>query len=274
MLDIKDASGSLHRGCLKQITTSQSYLATKRRTIASLVSKLTHTFASTTHTRSSISKPTSFLLITSQRVVKMLAKSILSLTCAATCALAWPAVVKRQECTDDGGDDGGDGTVGTDGFTPVYTYNYDVGTGAIECSPAWNRITKSDTDNGHHITTLVTFEYPAASAGSLCQFGFRLTATDTLTGDQGGYFDLFRSQEPAPGCTSGWPPGNLRGDHLARLRPVLGGDATYTDIYIDYLTEPTPCAAPGTVEAYELVGVFDNVHIEWQPSVSGPYIAY
>jgi hypothetical protein len=200
----------------------------------------------------------------------MLGKTILSLTCAAACVLAWPAVKRQDECGG-GGNPGGNFT---NAFTPIYTYNYDVGTGAIECNPAWNRVTKSDYDNGHHITTLLTFEYPAASAGGLCQFGFHLTLTDVLDGDGGGLIDLFSSQEPAPGCTSSWPPGNRRGDHLARLQPVLGGDAEYTDIYITYITEPTPCAPPGTIEAYELVGVYDNDHVEWQPSVSGPFIAY
>lgn len=194
----------------------------------------------------------------------MLTKTILAFTYTATSMFAWP-VSKRDECNPE---------PPTNAFTPKATYNYDVGTGAIYCDPLWNLITKADTDNGHHITTLLTFEYPAATAGKTCQFGFHLAATDVLAGDNGGVIDLFSSLAPAPGCTSSWPPGNQRNVHLGRLKPQLGGDAVFTDKFTTYLTEPTPCPPPGTIEAYELVGVYDNVDVEWQPSVSGPFIAY
>ncbi|RYP16374.1 hypothetical protein DL765_005154 [Monosporascus sp. GIB2] len=199
----------------------------------------------------------------------MLSKTIFTVAFLATWVLAWP-VTKRDEYDD--GDNNNNGNANS--FTPKATYNYDVSTGAIECSPTTNKVTKSDTDNGHHITTLLTFEYPTASAGKMCQFGFRLEATDTLTGNQGGLVDLFSSLAPAPGCTSGWGPGNQRNVHMARLKPVLDGEATYTDTYTTYLTAPSPCKSPGTVEAFELVGVNDNVHVEWEPSVSGAFISY
>lgn len=161
---------------------------------------------------------------------------------------------------------------GTGTFYPSATYNYDVSTGAIECSPSTNKIFKSYSNYGHDLTTLLTFEYPAEAEGKMCQFGFRLEDTDVLTGSM--LFDLFSSLNPAPGCTATWPPGNQRNEHLARLQGVAGGDATYVDKFTTYLTEPSPCKSAGTIEAFELVGVYDNVDIEWNPALSGPYITY
>ncbi len=198
----------------------------------------------------------------------MFFKTIFTFTLAATSVLAWP-VAKRDGF---GGGDDGPSITGT--FTPKATYNYDVATGAIECGPRTNRVAKSVSDGGRHTTTLLTFEYPAASAGRLCRFGFRLGAADALSGDRGGLVDLFSSLAPAPGCTTGWGPGNRRDLPVGRLRPVLGGDAAFVDTFTTYLTEPSPCRAPGTVEAFELVGVYDDVHVEWEPSVSGAFISY
>ena len=204
----------------------------------------------------------------------MLSKIIIIFAFSVTSVLAWPTMSKRDECGGGGGDNTTTPITTTGSFYPKATYNYDVGAGAIECSPSTNRLTKSTSNYGHDTTTLLTFEYPAASADQLCQFGFRLEVTDILTGDHGCLLDLFSSLAPAPGCTSGWGPGNQRNVHMGRLQVVLGGDAVFTDTYTTYLTEPSPCKTPGTVEAFELVGVYDDVDVEWEPSVSGAYISY
>lgn len=158
-------------------------------------------------------------------------------------------------------------------FLPSATWTYDVGTGAINCAAPGGKVFKSDTDGGHDITTLLTFTYPPAVAGATyCQFEFRLEATDVNTGSQ--KMDLFTSLSPAPGCTSSWPPGNQRNINLGRLDAVSGGEATWEATYSTYLTGPTKCQAPGTVEGLELVGVYDNDDIEWSPYISGARIKY
>jgi len=195
----------------------------------------------------------------------------------ATAAFAWP-IARRSDCYPGGTNTTKytNETTTYNTFNPVSLYTYDVGTGAINCKPdeGKGKIYKSDWDNGHHITTLMTFKYPAASEGKMCQFGFSLDKTDTLTGDKGGLIDLFSSLGPAPGCTTTWGPGNQRNQHLARLAPVLGGHAKYVQKPMTYLTQPTPCKAPGTYESFELVGVYDNVNVQWDPTVSGAYITY
>jgi hypothetical protein len=152
-------------------------------------------------------------------------------------------------------------------LTPVCVYNYDVGTGAIDCNPAGGKIYKANADAGHHITTLATFEYTSDMAGKQCQVGWKLAPGAVSTGSQS--FQLFSSLSPAPGCTSSWPPGNQRDQQLATATGVTPGGAPM------YLTAPVPCEAAGVKKGYELVGVNDNVLITWADSTtSGPRIYY
>ena len=157
-------------------------------------------------------------------------------------------------------------------FNPKTTYTYDVGTGAIDCTATQGLISKDYNNNGHDQTTLLTFEYPAASAGKTCHFEFSLDGSAQLSGSK--KIDLFSSLGPAPGCTSTWGPGNQRNIHMGRMDAVLGGTAAYEYTYSAYLTSPTPCAAPGTIEAYELVGVFDQDYVQWSPALAGLRIVY
>ncbi|EEY14539.1 predicted protein [Verticillium alfalfae VaMs.102] len=85
---------------------------------------------------------------------------------------------------------------------------------------------------------------------------------------------LYTSLAPAPGCTSGWAPGNQRNVNLGRMSVQRGGLATWDATYSSYLTKRTPCKAPGTVEAFELVGVYDNDHVSWNVAVAGARISY
>jgi len=152
---------------------------------------------------------------------------------------------------------------------PKNTYTYDVGTGAISCTPN-AKIFKHWTNNGHDITTLMTFEYTNAMAGRTCQFGFKLASGDISTGSQ--LFDLFQSLHPVKSCpTTAYPPNNGRDQHLGRMKAATP-DATWVDQFL-YLSRPVPCKPPGTVEAFELVGVYDAVDIEWS-GTSGPRILY
>ncbi|KAK7414043.1 hypothetical protein QQX98_007075 [Neonectria punicea] len=156
-------------------------------------------------------------------------------------------------------------------FTPSALWKYNVRNGAIS-STSRGVVSKSDTNNGNDITALITFTYPSASAGKQCQFAFYLNNGATLTGS--GKLDLYTSLSPAPGSTTGWGPGNGRNNHLGRLSAALGKTATWDATYSAYLTKKTPCKAPGTKEGFELVGVYDNDYISWNPSFAGPRILY
>lgn len=154
-------------------------------------------------------------------------------------------------------------------FYPA-VYHYNVGTGAIDCHAEGGLISKSPTNHGNDITTLLTFTYPNAAEGRQCQFQFYLNEDAFLSGS--GKIDVFTSNAPAPGCRSSWGPGNQRNVNLGRLSARLGGFAVWDATYGAYLTEPTGCKPPGTREGFELVGVYDYDHISWEAEGSGARI--
>jgi hypothetical protein len=152
----------------------------------------------------------------------------------------------------------------------ITTYGYDIGTGTIECHPnnifSLLSVSKAPQNGGHDQTALFTFRYPPWTAGKQCRIVFDL---DTLTSVQGsGQLDLFSSNAPAPGCRPGWGFGNQRNEHLGRLQAKTNAPVTYIAKY-GGLTNPGPCPAPGTLEAYELVGVGDNDNVTWRPARAG-----
>jgi hypothetical protein len=119
----------------------------------------------------------------------------------------------------------------------------------------------------------VTFTYPAAAQNKQCQLEFHLPANASPAGSK--KIDVFSSIKPAPGPTTGWSPGNQRDKHIGRLSVVPGGAATWDSAQKPSLAFKTPCKAPGTVEAFEFVGVGDFDLINWSPSLGyGPRIVY
>jgi hypothetical protein len=156
-------------------------------------------------------------------------------------------------------------------FAPSAIWQYNVRNGAIS-SATEGLVSKSTSNNGNDITTLLTFTYPSEAEGKQCQFAFYLDNGATLTGSK--KLDVFTSNSPAPGPTSGWGPGNQRNIHLGRLSADLGSFATWDATYNAYLTEKTDCKAAGTTEGFELVGVYDNDVVSWSPDVAGPRIIY
>ncbi|KAF4459377.1 idi-3 precursor [Fusarium albosuccineum] len=156
-------------------------------------------------------------------------------------------------------------------FTPSEIWKYNVGNGAIYSTDE-GLVSKSTGNNGNDITTLLTFTYPDEAAGRQCQFAFYLDDGATLSGS--GKLDVFTSNSPAPGPTDGWGPGNQRNIHLGRLSLGLGEFASWDATYNSYLTEKTDCKEPGTTEGFEVVGVYDNDEVAWDPAVAGPRIIY
>ncbi|KAK3682053.1 hypothetical protein B0T22DRAFT_444301 [Podospora appendiculata] len=155
-------------------------------------------------------------------------------------------------------------------IAPTTLYTFNVGTGAINCTNTGGLVSKSHTNGGNDITTLITFTYPPESAGKTCTLQFFLAGPDVSL-DGTGQIDVFSILAPAPGCTDSWPPGNGRNIHLGRWNVDISQYATWDWTSSSYLTQPTTCAAPGTVEAYEFVGVGDYDLVQWGDSSSAPF---
>jgi hypothetical protein len=146
-------------------------------------------------------------------------------------------------------------------FFPSAVSHYDVSTGAISCKASTGLVDKFYTNKGHDRTTLLTFTYPAQAGGRMCRFKFNLPASAVVCGSK--KIDVFTSLAPAPGCRGSWPPGNQRNTHLGRLSVQPGAFAVWDWSIKAFTTTPVPCKAPNTVEAFELVGVYDEDHVSW-----------
>lgn len=193
----------------------------------------------------------------------MLFKSILATAVAATSAFAAPLEARNVTSS----------SPSLSYFTPSNTWQYSVNNGAISATSSLAEIYKSTGNGGKDQTALVTFTYPAGVEGRQCQLEFHLPANANPAGSK--KIDVFTSIKPAPGSKDGWGPGNQRNNHIGRLSVVAGGAATWDATYGRSLAVKTPCKKPGTVEAFELVGVYDFDSINWNPSSEyGPRIVY
>lgn len=150
-------------------------------------------------------------------------------------------------------------------FLPSSIAHYSVNNGAISPSTT-GFVFKHPGNGGQDVTTLLTFTYPDAAKGKQCQFAFYLDQTATNLGSR--KIDVFSSLQPATKATTGWGPGNQRDQNLGRLSTVKPGFATWDATYSSRLTQKTPCGAPNTTASFELVGVYDNDYISWDPSVA------
>lgn len=158
-------------------------------------------------------------------------------------------------------------------FTASNIWQYSVNNGAISAASSFIEIYKSTGNGGKDQTALVTFTYPAAAKGRQCQLEFHLPGNANPAGSK--KIDVFSSIKPASDSANSWGPGNQRNNHIGRLSVVVGGAATWDATYGPSLAFKTPCKKPGTVEAFELVGVYDFDSINWDPSSKyGPRIVY
>lgn len=153
---------------------------------------------------------------------------------------------------------------------PTITSQYDVWTGAVRYSTQNGKIFKSGRTTD--VTTLLTFDFPAASAGKTCSFHFDLSSDPTAKVSGTAQFDVFTSLAPAAYSTTTWPSGNLRDQHFGRMTARLNGEATWVDGF-STLGKSFPCPA-GQTYGGELVGTGDVDYIEWLAANSGPHIKW
>jgi len=149
-------------------------------------------------------------------------------------------------------------------LNPDNISQYSVSTGAKQFNMGAGKVQKNARGD---TTTLFTFSFPDWTAGKTCQLNFFLNKQAALSGSR--TFDVFSSLAPATTSAVTWPNGNLRDQQLGRMTAVKGGDATVSTDAPNKLSFPCP---QGQLLGGELVGVNDQVNIEWVQNVAGPYI--
>ncbi|KAH8892952.1 hypothetical protein GQ53DRAFT_764047 [Thozetella sp. PMI_491] len=141
----------------------------------------------------------------------------------------------------------------------IVLHNLDTGN---TCNPTFCQISE---ENGNHlISTVVTFTYPTNVAGKTCYLGLPLGPSAELSGSM--QTDVFQTWAPVETCPS---YSSNRGNELGRLNLVAGGDASWAWTSSGYMTAPTPCPAPGTVEGYEFAPVWGATGDDWVLFVDG-----
>jgi len=155
-------------------------------------------------------------------------------------------------------------------FLPSNPIIHDVDVGN-SCDPL---VCKISEQNGAHLqSTMFTFTYPPAVLGKTCYLGLPLGPSAELYGSQ--QIDVFRMWSPVTSCPS---YGNNRDLELGRMNLFAGGNATWAWTSYSYLTQPTKCPVPGTVEGIEFAPVSDATGNDWvvwvQGVESGPRIYY
>jgi hypothetical protein len=150
---------------------------------------------------------------------------------------------------------------------PTTRSQFEVWTGAIRFDTGVGKIFKDGRSTD--VTTLVTFDFPAAAAGKTCAFHFFLDSTAIVSGS--GQFDVFSSLAPATANAASWPPGNQRNQYLGRLQVSKQSEATWVD-GIPQTIKSFPC--PTGTWAGEFVGVGDQDDIEWSGTGSSSYFTF
>jgi hypothetical protein len=154
---------------------------------------------------------------------------------------------------------------------PEAISRYHISTGQVEYAVSGGHIFRS-TRSSDDISTLATFYVSEAYKYNQCSFGFDVDTTVNFDPNP-SYFDIFTSQQPAYGSTKTWPQGNLRDQHLGRMKlSAKPGQATFVEgISVSPGVKTFPC--PTGYIAGELAPVGDNVDVCFTPSESaGPYI--
>lgn len=129
--------------------------------------------------------------------------------------------------------------------------------GQNTCNPSQCRVSKAPSNNGHDLTTMLTFSIPADFSGKTCWLEFNLPS-----GPGGKQVDIYRQWAPVSACPS---QGNNRDLHLGRMTiPAGGGRLTWTDRYSGWMTGPGECPQRGQVFGVEIVGAGDEEEVAWR----------
>jgi len=154
---------------------------------------------------------------------------------------------------------------------PDYTSQYNSQTGAVDFHTARGLVSRSPTNGGADITTLVTFTLDTQYSSNMCQLVFDLNdASSWASGSEKA--QLFTSLAPATADSESWPSGNLRNQELGSIDIVAGGRATWEAGSGPGATANGyfPCGAiAGQVYGGEIVPQGDNVEVSWPAAQDG-----
>ncbi|KAF2264865.1 hypothetical protein CC78DRAFT_222356 [Lojkania enalia] len=154
-------------------------------------------------------------------------------------------------------------------FIPIAQSHYHGYGGKIEYGQSTGLIQRIQGGNDD-ISTLLTFETPAAAAGLTCQLNFELDDADYSLSGSNPYFDVFTTSQVATGNSAGWgPPSNYRYIQVGRMKAVKGGQAVP-----EWGNFQFPCGESGAMKGFELVPTGDSSEIKWTVNSDGPWINY
>lgn len=154
---------------------------------------------------------------------------------------------------------------------PDYTSQYNSKTGAVDFHTPRGLVSRSPTNGGADITTLVTFQLSNQYKNNQCQLVFDLVdPTSSVAGTAKA--QLFTSLAPAYTDSESWPNGNLRNQFLGTVDIVAKGRATWeagsgpgatVDGYF-------PCSTiAGQIYGGEVVPQGDYDQISWPAGTDG-----
>ncbi|KAF2465347.1 uncharacterized protein BDR25DRAFT_201156, partial [Lindgomyces ingoldianus] len=154
----------------------------------------------------------------------------------------------------------------TSGLSPDYISLYHVNNGSIEYHTNRGLIEKTQ-GTGNDVSTLVTFTFPANTAGKQCQIVLDFSSyRHYIRRDGSQNVDIFTSLYPATHSTSDWPAGNGRNNQLGRVKVHDWSVST-----VEWGNMKFPCPSGQTL-GYELVPTGDSQHIEWSLGPDGPKV--
>lgn len=148
--------------------------------------------------------------------------------------------------------------------------------GAIQPNVFYGEASKSTSNNGHDISTLVTFMNNDLNLPATCQLRFYLDNADNSVIVSGtGIVSIFSSNAPAPAAGSGgWGgPGNQRYEELGRFKVVKGGNGVLLEDFGRKL-DSVPCPGRGKSMGFEVVPTGDNDFVGWTKDISGLYMTW
>lgn len=154
---------------------------------------------------------------------------------------------------------------------PDFTSQYNSKTGAVDFHTPYGLVSRSPTNGGADISTLVTFTLGNEYKSNNCQLVFDLESPSSkASGSQSA--QLYTSLAPAYTDSESWPSGNLRNQNLGAIDVVAHGRATWEAGSGPGATANGffPCSAiTGQIYGGEIVSQGDAVEISWPAGQDG-----
>jgi len=154
---------------------------------------------------------------------------------------------------------------------PDFTSQYNSKTGAVDFHTAKGLVSRSPSNGGADISTLVTFTLGNEYKSNNCQLVFDLESPSSqASGSKSA--QLFTSLAPAYTDSESWPSGNLRNQNLGAIDVVPYGRATWEAGSGPGATANGffPCSAiTGQIYGGEIVPQGDAVEISWPAGQDG-----